>query len=56
MSDNSTLPATGDIIASEEIGGAKLQRFKLALGAYGVADADTAAVAAGEHKVVITYT
>jgi uncharacterized membrane protein len=40
MPNNSTLPATGDIIASEEISGAKLQRVKLALGAYGTDDGD----------------
>lgn len=43
MSNNSTLPATGDIIATEDIAGAKLQRIKLALGAYGTDDGDVSA-------------
>lgn len=42
MSNNSTLPATGDVIASEDIGGAKIQRVKLAVGAYGVDAGDVA--------------
>ena len=33
MPNNSTLPATGDVIAAEEIAGAKIQRVKLVLGA-----------------------
>lgn len=37
MADNSTLPATSDIIASNEIGGVKFQRVKLTWGIPGVA-------------------
>ena len=42
MSDNSTLPATGDVIAADEIGGIKFQRVKLVLGGDGVNDGDVA--------------
>lgn len=37
MADNVTLPGTGGIIASDEVGGAQYQRVKLALGADGAA-------------------
>lgn len=37
MADNSTLPATGDIIASDDVGGVKFQRVKIAIGGDGVA-------------------
>lgn len=40
MADNSTLPATGDVIASDDVGGVKYQRIKLTLGADGVNDGD----------------
>lgn len=45
MADNTTLnPGTGgDIIATEEIGGAKLQRIKLAIGALDADDGDVSA-------------
>lgn len=44
MADNSTLPATGEVIASDDIGGVKYQRMKLVWGADGTAnDTDTAA-------------
>ncbi len=36
MPDNSTLPATGDVVAADEIGGVKFQRMKLVHGADGV--------------------
>ena len=36
MADNSTLPATGDVIAADEIGGVKFQRMKLVHGSDGV--------------------
>lgn len=42
MPDNSTLPATGDIIAADEISGVKFQRIKLVLGADGVNAGDVA--------------
>lgn len=43
MTDNSTLPATGDIIAADEISGIKHQRVKVQHGADGAAtDASTA--------------
>ena len=45
MPNNSTLPATGDVIAAEEIAGAKIQRVKLVLGAYGEDDGDAGASA-----------
>jgi len=37
MADNVTLPGTGGIIATDEVGGAQYQRVKLALGADGAA-------------------
>lgn len=37
MADNSTLPATGDVIATDDIGGVKWQRVKVAFGADGSA-------------------
>lgn len=37
MADNVTLPGTGGIIASDEVGGAQYQRIKIALGAEGAA-------------------
>lgn len=37
MSDNTTLPGTGDVIASDDIGGVKFQRVKTTFGADGVA-------------------
>lgn len=40
MADNSTLPATGDVIASDDISGIKFQRMKLIHGADGVNDGD----------------
>jgi len=43
MADNDTLPATGSIIASDDIGGVKYQRVKLTWGPDGTAnDADVA--------------
>ena len=36
MADNSTLPATGDVVAADEIGGVKFQRMKLIHGNDGV--------------------
>jgi hypothetical protein len=36
VADNSTLPATGDVIAADEIGGVKFQRMKLVHGSDGV--------------------
>jgi hypothetical protein len=42
MSDNSTLPATGDVIATNDVGGVKYQRVKIAVGADGsAADMDS---------------
>jgi hypothetical protein len=40
MSDNSTLPATGDVIATDDIGGVNYQRIKLIHGSDGVNDGD----------------
>lgn len=40
MADNSTLPATGDVIATDDIGGTKYQRIKLVHGADGTNDGD----------------
>jgi hypothetical protein len=37
MSDNTTLPGTGDVIASDDIGGVKYQRVKLTHGGDGEA-------------------
>jgi hypothetical protein len=37
MADNSTLPATGDVIASDDIGGVKYQRIKNTFGPDGTA-------------------
>ena len=37
MSDNTTLPGTGDVIASDDIGGVKYQRVKLTHGEDGEA-------------------
>ncbi len=43
MADNSTLPATGDVIAADDIGGVKFQRTKQTWGPDGTAnDVDTA--------------
>lgn len=42
MADNSVLPATGDVIAADDIGGVKFQRMKLAHGVDGVNDGDVA--------------
>ena len=42
MADNSTLPATGDVIAADEIAGVKYQRAKVVWGVDGVAN-DTSA-------------
>jgi hypothetical protein len=43
MADNSTLPAAGDVIATDDIGGVKYQRTKSVWGADGTAnDTDTA--------------
>lgn len=36
MADNSTLPATGDVVAADEISGVKFQRMKLVHGDDGV--------------------
>lgn len=36
MADNSTLPATGDVIAADEIAGVKYQRIKVNFGVDGV--------------------
>jgi hypothetical protein len=36
MADNSTLPATGDVVAADEIGGVKFQRMKLVHGNDGI--------------------
>lgn len=42
MADNTTLPGTGDVIASDDIGGVKYQRVKMTFGADGSAtDAST---------------
>lgn len=43
MVDNTTLPGTGDVIASDDVGGVKYQRVKLSFGADGSA-ADANAV------------
>src|SRR5207237_7472251 len=40
MADNTTLPGTGDIIADDDIGGVKFQRFKQIHGNDGVNDGD----------------
>jgi hypothetical protein len=37
MADNVTLPGTGEIVATDDIGGVQFQRVKLAAGAEGVA-------------------
>lgn len=37
MADNTTLPGTGDVIASDDIGGVKYQRIKVTTGADGSA-------------------
>src|SRR4051812_39809137 len=37
MADNSTLPATGDVIASDDVGGVKYQRVKPSFGVDGAA-------------------
>lgn len=44
MADNSTLPATGDVVAADEIGGVKFQRMKLIHGADGANDGDVSLV------------
>ena len=36
MADNSTLPATGDVVAADEIAGVKFQRMKLVYGDDGI--------------------
>lgn len=43
MADNSTLPATGESIATDDIGGTKFQRIKLVHGADGTNDGDVSA-------------
>ena len=43
MADNSTLPATGDTIAADDIGGVKFQRVKIIQGIDGVNDGDVSA-------------
>lgn len=48
MADNVTLPGTGGIIASDDVGGAQYQRVKVALGADG-AGADGHGGAGGEQ-------
>ena len=55
MADNSTLPATGDVIATDDIAGVKFQRVKLSLGADGTATdvALGSAVSASSIPVVI---
>jgi hypothetical protein len=40
MSDNTTLPGTGDVIASDDISGVKYQRIKLGFGVDGAYDGD----------------
>lgn len=50
MADNSTLPATGDVIASDDVAGVKYQRVKIAVGADGTAN-DQSVAAAGIPKV-----
>jgi len=40
MADNSTLPATGDVVAADEISAVKYQRIKLIHGVDGVNDGD----------------
>lgn len=42
MADNATLPATGDVIAADDIGGVKFQRVKIVHGADGVNGGDVA--------------
>ena len=37
MADNTTLPGTGEVIASDDIGGVKYQRVKISHGVNGVA-------------------
>ena len=37
MADNTTLPGTGDVIATDDVGGVKYQRVKPAFGGDGVA-------------------
>lgn len=46
MADNTTLPGTGDVIATDDIGGVKWQRVKPAIGADGTA-VDAVPVVAG---------
>lgn len=43
MTDNITLPGTGEVIASDKISGAKYQRVKISVGADGAADDCSAA-------------
>ena len=43
MADNTTLPipsTSGDVIATDDIGGIKFQRVKMTIGADGVNDGD----------------
>ena len=42
MADNSTLPAVGDVVASDDIGGVKFQRVKLIHGVDNVNNGDVA--------------
>jgi hypothetical protein len=43
MADNVTLPGTGAVVASDDIGGFQHQRIKVTLGADGVNDGDVSA-------------
>jgi len=63
MADNSTLPAAGDIIATDDIGGVKFQRVKLVYGDDGVNGGDVSLanplpvnVASSGRSSVINFT
>jgi len=59
MADDVTLPGTGAVVATDDVGGAQFQRVKLTLGADGVNGGDlqaalVAAIAAGSSDVAAT--
>lgn len=56
MADNTTLPGTGDVIATDDVGGVKYQVVKLDLGGNGASSPVSTTVPVTQASVAVPYT